>query len=115
MRRALALLVLAPCLVGLAHAEPVRKAEPAASSEILPLPPVPPFNRPAYEAAPLPDSDARAPQELVPQRIELVPRLYRRPETQTGLGYTPGSAFRERDSDRLNKLGPGFNLRVPIN
>ncbi len=80
----------------------------------LPLPPVPPKNRPAYEAAPMPDSDARAPEAVSPQGIEIVPRLYRRRQMQTGSGYTPGSEFQEPQSDSFNRLGPGINLRVPL-
>ena len=75
---------------------------------------MPPANKPAYEAAPMPNSAAQAPEAAAPQGIEVVPRLYRRRETQTGSGYTRGSEFRERDSENLGRVGPGINLRVPL-
>ena len=80
----------------------------------MPVPPIPPQVRPAYEAAPLPNNDAREPEASTPQGIELVPRLYHRRELQNGLGYTRGSEFRERESDSLSRLSPGLNLKVPL-
>jgi hypothetical protein len=112
MHHGVAVMLFGLTLAATAYAAPKNTASAA---EALPLPPIPPLAVPGYEAAPLPDSEARAPQDLTPQGIELVPRLYRRPATTTGLGYTPGSAFREPESERLNRLGPGFNLRVPLN
>ena len=98
----------------LAHAAGPRQNAAAASFPALPLPPVPPANKPAYEAAPMPNSAAQAPEVAAPQGIEVVPRLYHRRETQTGSGYTRGSEFRERDSESFGRVGPGINLRVPL-
>lgn len=106
--------VLATLLQGAANAAIQGPEDRSNAAQAMPIPPIPPRDRPTYEAAPLPNNDARGPEASTPQGIELVPRLYHRRELHTGLGYTPGSEFRERESDGLNRLGPGLNLRVPL-
>ena len=106
--------VLAALQQGAANAATLRPDDASIAAQAMPVPPIPPQNRPAYEAAPLPNNEAHGPEASTPQGIELVPRLYHRRELHTGLGYTPGSEFRERESDSLNRLGPGLNLRVPL-
>ena len=87
----------------------------AQAREQLPVPPIPPDSLPAYSAAPIPDSDARGPAEAEASSVRLAPSLFRHEKNYNpGQGYTPGSAFKQNDREKLEKPMPGVDVRVSL-
>jgi hypothetical protein len=87
----------------------------APAQESLPVPPIPPDQRPSDDSAPLPDIGARGPREPEASSVRLAPSLYRHDKTFTpGEGYMPGSSFKENEQERLSKPTPGFSLHVTV-
>ncbi len=99
-------------------AAPVGVSPGAAPSDALPVPPIPPDERPAADAAPVPNDDARGPAEPLPSSIRIAPSLNQQGKVYSqGEGYTPGSsynAYKDGERDRLLKPSPGFNLRMSL-
>jgi len=88
---------------------------PALAREELPVPPIPPADHPRYDTAPIPDDTLRAPVELDANSVRLAPSLYRQQKDFVpGLGYTPGSSFKEPDKTQLNKPAPSLDVRIRL-
>ncbi len=87
----------------------------APAHEELPVPPIPPTEHPAYNSAPIPNDNIRGPTEAEASSVRLAPSLFRREKDFTpGLGYTPGSAFKETEKERSIKPSPGLDVRVRL-
>ena len=80
---------MAALLQGAADAATLRPDDASIAAQAMPVPPIPPQNRPAYEAAPLPNNEAHGPEASTPQGIEVVPGCI------TGGNFTPAWATRE--------------------
>lgn len=79
----------------------------------LPLPPQPPPNPPTDQAAPTPNSEARAPTETKEQGPEVTFRNFRRQWHDGSQGFTPGSQY-QTSEDRKPIQTPGLLVRVPL-
>ncbi len=87
----------------------------AQAKEDLPVPPIPPGSIPTFSAAPIPDSDARGPAEAAASTVRLAPSLFRHEKDfNPGQGYTPGSAFKQNEREKLDKPMPGVDVRVSL-
>ncbi len=87
----------------------------APAHEDLPVPPIPPTEHPAYVSAPIPDDNIRGPAEAEASSVRLAPSLFRHEKNFTpGLGYTPGSSFKESEKERAIKPSPGLDVRVRL-
>jgi hypothetical protein len=84
-----------------------------AFAEDLPIPPIPPENRPVAEAAPTPDINARAPVTPASGRPSVDVRLYRSNAPDPSLGFAPGSRFQTAE-DRKPIQTPGISVTVPL-
>jgi len=84
----------------------------------LPIPPIPPDERPTDGPAPIPDRDAALPSEPAPETTRIVPRLVRVPTYATDFdrseGYISGSHHQLDPSDRRATPSPGFDLQIPF-
>jgi hypothetical protein len=96
--------VLFVALIGLA---------PAARADDLPVPPIPPEHPPAWELAPVPNVDARAPALNDGDSPSVDVRFYRARPYDPGLGFAPGSRYQSTE-DRKPIQTPGLSFSVPL-
>jgi hypothetical protein len=85
----------------------------AAPAPSLPVPPIPPEHPPAAQAAPMPNPDARAPQDRSAGGTQVGLTDFRINRDNQSLGYTPGSQF-QTNEDRRPIQTPGLTVRVPL-
>ena len=84
-----------------------------ASAEILPVPPVPPANPDVGDAAPVPNTDARAPVVPTSEAPSVDVRMYRAKTYDPSQGFTPGSRYQTTE-DRKPIQTPGLSISVPL-
>ena len=82
-------------------------------AQSLPIPPIPPANRPPEQAAPMPNNNIRDPALTANTEVTLRPEFYRATRPDTSYGFTPGSRFQTNDEKRPLQT-PGFRLTVPL-
>jgi hypothetical protein len=84
-----------------------------AMAEPLPEPPMPPARIPDPDMAPTPDRDARTGDGPEAQHTSVEIKLFRSPQGDTGMAFSPGSRFRTPE-DRKPIQTPGVSFTVPI-
>jgi hypothetical protein len=85
----------------------------AAPTPGLPVPPIPPAHPPTAQSAPMPNPDARAPQENSSGGTQVSFTDFRLDRDRRSLGYSPGSQF-QTSEDRRALQTPGLTVRVPL-
>ena len=85
----------------------------AAPAPSLPVPPIPPARPPMAQSAPIPDPDARGPQDRSSGGAQVNFTDFRLDRDNQSLGYAPGSQFQTTE-DRRSIQTPGLTLRVPL-
>ena len=85
----------------------------SAMAQGLPVPPVPPANPPADEAAPVPNADAHPPAVRLTEGLSVNVRLYRAKSYDPSLGFAPGSRYQSTE-DRKPIQTPGLSVSVPL-
>jgi len=88
-------------------------------SRPLPVPPIPPANRPTDGPAPTPNPYAAAPFVPETDGPKFTPRLLRAPTFHNGFdpsqGYVSGSRWQDDPmEDRRLMPSPGFNFQIPF-
>jgi hypothetical protein len=79
----------------------------------LPVPPIPPAQRPSADA-PMPDENLLSPfPETPPSRLTLDSGINHRMEPDPGYGYAPGAHY-QIDRDRRTLVLPGIRWRLPF-
>lgn len=79
----------------------------------LPEPPLPPPHPPSSQAAPVPDTDARAPLAIASDDPRITLEMYRVQRYDASRGFAPGSKY-ESSEDRKAIQTPGLAVRVPL-
>jgi hypothetical protein len=85
----------------------------AAPAPSLPVPPVPPAHPPKDQSAPIPNVDARGPQDVAPVGPQVQVTDFRQRLQDASLGYSPGSHY-QTSEDRRPIQTPGLTVRVPL-
>jgi len=85
----------------------------AAVADQLPVPPVPPDQRPVGDVAPVPNPDLLAPASPASDQPSVSVRLFRNRPYDPSVGFTPGSRYQSSE-DRKPIQTPGLSLSVPI-
>jgi hypothetical protein len=85
----------------------------AAPAPSLPVPPIPPEHPPTAQSAPIPNPDARAPQDRSAGGAQVGLTDFRLDRDNQSLGYSPGSQF-QTSEDRRPIQTPGLTVRVPL-
>jgi hypothetical protein len=88
-------------------------AAPAPTTPVLPVPPIPPVHPPTAQSAPVPDPDARAPQDRSAGGAQVGFTDFRLNRDSQSMGYSPGSQF-QTSEDRRTIQTPGLTVRVPL-
>ena len=78
-----------------------------------PIPPIPPVEPPAYQAAPMPDTERSAPALAAPRGTQIRPDFYSRRFYNGGQGYLPGSTI-EGEQEQRQLPVPELNLKMPL-
>ena len=86
---------------------------PIALADNLPVPPIPPSEPPAGDAAPVPNIDFRGPSATAGEQPSVSLRLYRARPYDPGLGFAPGSRYQSTE-DRKPIQTPGLSFSVPL-
>lgn len=84
--------------------------------EDLPVPPIPPAQKPAYAAAPVPDSGLNTladPGDSSSQGAKISPGFYHPKDYNLGEGYLSGSTVQGEQERRANPL-PRLQLKMPL-
>jgi hypothetical protein len=84
-----------------------------AFADELPVPPLPPQNRPLDQTAPVPDLDAHAPLVPLSDGPSVNVRFYRFNPPNPSMGFAPGSRY-QTSEDRKPIQTPGFSVSVPV-
>ena len=82
-------------------------------AEGLPIPPIPPVNPPADEAAPVPNVDVHPPTIQSSEGPSVDVRLYRARSYDASQGFAPGSRYQSTE-DRKPIQTPGISVSVPL-
>ena len=115
MRFVLVFLLVGAATVSSASAASRRMSlQPPASSEELPLPPVPPDQDGGYLAAPVPNNGVSGPGSVDGRNgPELSPGFYQPKDYNIGQGYLPGSTVQGEQEHRAKPM-PSLKLTVPL-
>jgi hypothetical protein len=84
-----------------------------ATADELPVPPIPPADRPPADIAPVPNVSAQAPVAPASEEPSVDVKLYRAKPYDPGLGFTPGSRY-QTNEDRKPIQTPGLSISVPL-
>lgn len=85
----------------------------AGPSPSLPVPPIPSAHPPVDQSAPVPNPDARTPQDTASGGTRVGVTDFRLRRQDQSLGYSPGSYFRTNEDRRVIQT-PGLTVRVPL-
>jgi hypothetical protein len=85
----------------------------AAPAPSLPVPPIPPEHPPMAQSAPIPNPDARAPQDASSGGMQVSVTDFRLNLQDQSLGYARGSQFQTSEDRRVIQT-PGLTVRVPL-
>jgi hypothetical protein len=85
----------------------------AAPGPDLPIPPIPPKRPPTDVAAPVPDSDVRAPLVIASEDPRVQIRNFRVDRYDQSRGFLPGSRY-ESSEERKGIQTPGLSVTVPL-
>ncbi len=85
----------------------------AAPAPSLPVPPIPPEHPPMDQSAPIPNPDARAPQDGSSGGTQVGLTDFRLDRQDQSLGYSRGSQFQTNEDRRVIQT-PGLTVRVPL-
>ena len=79
----------------------------------LPVPPIPPEHPPMDQSAPIPNPDARAPQDTSSGGMQVSVTDFRLNHQDQSLGYARGQQFQDSEDRRVIQT-PGLTVRVPL-